>query len=594
MNEIMSIENPQGVSSNNNGKTIKDYIFLIYRRKFQILIVATIIFILSIAAALLLPPVYRSSSTILIEQQEIPKELVRSTITSFADQRIQVISQRVMISSNLWKVIEKYNLYEKAREKSPREVIIANMRKDINLRMINAEVVDPRSGRPVEATIAFSLSFESPSPGLAQKVANELTSLYLNENLKDRTQMAAETSDFLGEEVSKLEVVVSNLEEKLALFKEKNVNSLPELTQVNIQLMDRTERELLEVDRELSNLEERKIYLKSELAQLNPSSTVYSESGERILSPSGRLKVLQSEYIKKSAIYSDSHPDILKIKREIDALKSENGVTDANLEIEKQLIDLQSERISSQEKYSNQHPDIIKINKSIADLQKYRQELAVRENVIPNAKYDNPAYIQLLAQLEAANAESASLKNKQILLRRKLSDLEERLISAPGVERDYKNLTRNYDNSITKYQEIKAKQMEAQLAQSLELGRKGERFTLIEPPLTPENPIKPNRMAILFVGILFAIGASLGLAFLMDAIDGNVHGRKAMTQLLGETPIAVIPYIVTEDEIRARSRFIKYAVIFFSALVLLASLAIHLFFIPIDTLFYIVINKLVG
>src|ERR1043165_8570379 len=105
-------------------------------------------FIIGLLVTLLLPSVYRSTATILIEQQEIPEDLVRSTVTSFADQRIEMISQRVMTSSNLWSVIEKFDLYADERHRKPREYIIDAMRDDIDRQVISADVVDPRSGRP--------------------------------------------------------------------------------------------------------------------------------------------------------------------------------------------------------------------------------------------------------------------------------------------------------------------------------------------------------------------------------------------------------------------------------------------------------------
>src|SRR5580700_7786647 len=167
-----------------------------WRRRRIFWIVASVALAATIALAVVLPSTYRSMATILIEQQEIPQELVRSVITSFADQRVQVISQRVMTTQNLLSLIERYNLYPDIRQKEPREVLLAKMRKDIGMHMISADVIDPRSGTPTHATIAFSVSYQSHSPDLALKVANELTSLYLNENLTSRTQLTAQTSSF--------------------------------------------------------------------------------------------------------------------------------------------------------------------------------------------------------------------------------------------------------------------------------------------------------------------------------------------------------------------------------------------------------------
>ena len=97
--------------------------------------------------AMLLPARYRSSGTILIEQQELPADLVRSTVTSFADQRIQVISQRVMTTETLLKLIHRFELYADERGGESREELIERMRSDIDFRMISADVIDPRSGR---------------------------------------------------------------------------------------------------------------------------------------------------------------------------------------------------------------------------------------------------------------------------------------------------------------------------------------------------------------------------------------------------------------------------------------------------------------
>jgi succinoglycan biosynthesis transport protein ExoP len=125
-----------------------DYLAAFRRRRGLILLIAGIIFIIGLIAASVWPPTYLSSATILIEEQEIPNELIQSTVTSFAAQRIQVISQRVMARSNLLKIVEEYNLYEEDLQRDTTEVVLAKMRDDIGIDMITAEVVDPRTGRP--------------------------------------------------------------------------------------------------------------------------------------------------------------------------------------------------------------------------------------------------------------------------------------------------------------------------------------------------------------------------------------------------------------------------------------------------------------
>src|SRR5690606_18860856 len=107
--------------------------------------------------------------------------------------------------------------------------ILAAMREDIKLNMISAEVVDPRTGRPTAATIAFSLGFEGENPQQVQRVANELTTLYLQENIRARTLRADETYTFLSEEAGRLTAQIARLEERLAEFKSRHADNLPEL-----------------------------------------------------------------------------------------------------------------------------------------------------------------------------------------------------------------------------------------------------------------------------------------------------------------------------------------------------------------------------
>lgn len=567
-------------------KTFADYLAIIKRRRGPLVVVASAVLILALAVAFGLPPVYRSKAVILIEQQEIPQDLVPTTVTSFADQRIQMISQRVMTSSNLLDIIKKYDLYAEDREKAPLEVVIDGMREDIEMQTVSADVVDPKSGRPTQATIAFTLSYESRFPDLAQKVANELVSLYLNENLKTRTEVATQTSKFLSEEAEKLKARVAELETRLAAFKEKNVGKLPEMMNINLELMDRSERDLVEVDRAISSLEERRIYLQSELAKLSPNSQMFSETGERILGPADRLKVLRTEYLSMAARYSPDHPDVVRLKKEIEALDAETGGTSARGEIEVQLKGLRAELAELRKKYSAEHPDVIKLGRTVESLEKELAAAPPPRRTAPAEEPDNPAYIQLLANLEGANSEIASLREKQKELRAKIAAYERRLNEAPQVEREYRELTRDYETASAKYQEITTKQMAAQVSQTLETERKGERFTLIEPPLLPEQPAKPNRLAIVLIGVMLSFAGGFGSVAMTEAMDPTIRGRRMVTELLGVAPLATIPYIDTAADVRGRA---MTSALFFSGAVLtiaLCLIAVHLFFMPLDVLWY--------
>ena len=263
---------------------------------------------LALLAAFFWPPMYRSTGTILIEQQEMPEDFVRSAVSSYADQRIQVISQRVMTSANLLEIISKYNLYPDDRRTKAREAIVANMRQDIKLNMISADVVDPRQGRATKATIAFSVSYENRSPQVAAAVANELTSLYLRENLETRKQQAAGSADFLSTEAQRIGAQVTDLERQLAAFKSKHENSLPEYAQLNVQLASRAQDDLRELDSRVRALDQQIVFLDAQLAQINPTGTMYGDSGQRVMGTRDQLKLLKTQYAAAVATYSPDHP----------------------------------------------------------------------------------------------------------------------------------------------------------------------------------------------------------------------------------------------------------------------------------------------
>jgi polysaccharide chain length determinant protein (PEP-CTERM system associated) len=519
---------------------VGDYIAILKRRKMQLIVPAAIILLLSTVFAVGLPSIYRAEATILIEQQEIPSELVRSTVTSYAGERIQVISQRVMTTQNLGKIIDNYGLYVDKREDTSITLLAEALQKDIELDMISADVVDPRSGRPTTATIAFTLAYSDKDPRIAQKVTNELVSLYLDENLRQRTKSALETSSFLGAEAERLNQEISKLEGLLADFKEKHVNNLPELQQLNIRLMERNERELSSTISQIRNLEERKIYLQSELAQVTPSTDIYNSRGSRVMGTEDRFRSLQAEYLALATRYTDDHPTLIKMKEEIEVLK-------------KELDENPSGRRSTQA--------------------------------------DNPAYLQLQTQLQAAETELESFITVREQLREKIKDFEERLMQSPHVEREYLNLTRDYDNALNKYREVKSKQLEAQLAESLERERKGERFSLIEPPQLPEKPDKPNRLAILLLGIVLSFVGGLGNVAIRESMDQTVYGSKGIIAITKSPPLAVIPYIQSGE---VKPRISKSSTLVISGLLAAVGgvlLSVHVFYKPLDVILYIVLRK---
>jgi len=577
----------------------------------------------TIATAFLWPPTYSSTGTILIEQQELPADLVRSTVSTYASQRVQVIAQRVMTTENLMGIIERYNLYPDLRKREPREEVVAKMRKATSLEMISADVIDPRNGQPTKATIAFSLTYSNRSPQLAAQVANELVSLYLQQNIETREKTAQDAVTFLQSESVRLSHDIDTQQAKIAAFKRKNANDLPELTQLNLTDLNQTQNEILETDTQIQSYEQQLIFLDSQLAQINPTAQVYDSTGQRVQSPEDLLKSLRSQYARDSALYAPDFPDVVREKREIAALeKSVRGEKPGNLvnDYRRELEDAQTRLDDAKHRYAPDHPDVIRLQKLVDSLQ---QQVRTAEKIAvsgaaaargggvagsaaaasaravpnpsifdPDAEADNPSYVQLRTQREAAANEKKALEDKKATLQARYDDYERRLALTPAVERAYSEMLRDLSSDQSQYAEIRGKLMEADIADNLETERKGERFTLIEPPLVPEEPASPNRPLILAFGFLAAFGMALGMVSLLESIDGSVRGRLDLQQLLTVPPLATIPLMLTSVDHANRRRRRRYALAGAAGSLALALLAVHLLYRPLDVLWAIALRQL--
>jgi uncharacterized protein involved in exopolysaccharide biosynthesis len=571
------------------GKEPREYLAALRRHKVQIVVLTAILAALITVIAIALPAIYRSTATILVQEQEVPPDLVRSTITSYADERIQVISQQVMTRAVLLNLVDKYDLYEKYRDRAKTDQVLDFMRRDIKISPVDANISDRSSGRRVNATIAFNISYDSPDPEHAQQVVNELVSLFLNENLKVRQQSAAETTAFLTQEADRLAAQIQDMDAKLATFKRRNVGRMPDSSAVNMQLSERTDTELLRIDNQIGMLQDRRVALQSQLLLVSPTLPAGAPA-ERVQAPEDRLRILQSQYATASGIYGADHPDIRRLQREIAQLQEQTGASVRQASSSNELKDLETTLATLRERYSEDHPDVQRIRRSIAALKASGATGADSDPPTKNAarataaKYENPAYVSLLTQIETARREIEQLTELKNEMRGKQRTYDARLLQIPDVEREYRDLTRDYDNAQTRYREVRAKQMQAEIAEELEKNRKAERFSVGEPANLPSGPYRPNRMHIMLGGIVASVLAALGIAWLREAFDPSIKGPRQLTQFTTVPLLTAIPYIETRAERAANRRQSWIVVVAVLAFTTVYLLGIHLYLKPLSGL----------
>lgn len=573
-------------------RSFPDYLALLRRRRTLILAVGVFLLAASAALAFLLPAVYRSTATILIEEQEIPPDLVRSAIATYADQRIETIKQQVLSRSTLWRIVEQYDLYKSLRKRSPTEEVLNRFTKDIQIEVMNVKVIDRRTQNPTQATIAFTLAYDGESPELAQKVANELTSLFLGENLKTRERHAQETTAFLKRESENLSKHIQELEEKIVSVKQRAGGALPELVQLNMQMMNQAQRELIDADRDIRSFRERKTYLEGELASLKPHTPIISASGERLLDSGERLKALRAKYASESAYLAPDHPDIIKMKQELSSLEKEPGATDGQDELSKRLMAERAALADLRERASDSHPDVVRALEVVASLERELQAATLRASKPSSIKPENPAYINIQSQLASTTASLQALEAARVDLKRRMAEFAARLELTSTIEPEYQDLVRDRENSVHKYQEITSRLMEAQVSAELEVQRKGERFSLINPPELPEKPDRPNRLAILLLGAFLAMAGGLGSGVAADNLDSTIYTADQLGRIMRTVPLATIPYLPSEDEVAALGR--RRAAVGLAGLgvVAMGALVVHLAWMPLDVLWFTIMRKL--
>lgn len=539
---------------NRGGISLQDYLTVLRRRRFSMSWVFLAVMLGASAVTWIVPQRYRAAAFIRIQAPEIRDGLLTSAVDpASTEARIDLMRDRVIRNPNLEPIIEEFSLYAEY----PAEERPSLMRSDIDTpRVLNSD--NPRVQFLGPETIGFEVAFLHASPEISQGVANRLAALFLEENVESRTEVVAETSSFLAEQAEVLKVELARTEAALAEFKRRNNGSLPENTDLNLQLLDRAQRDIDGIEREIRTLQERKNLLVAELAQTSASATLYSETGEPILGTEERLELLRREYVTMVARYSLEHPDLLRVRREIELLSQEEGATFTadvallQLEIEARRAELAELR----QRYAEDHPNVSQLQRTIDGM--VEQLGTAPDTLATSREPNNPEYIRLQLQLEAVDTELGALREDREELRARLLELETRIGRAPETEREAIMLTRDYEIARQDYNEIRQKQAEAERAVVIEDQQRAEHYVLQRRAPLPTSPAQPNHATIMAIGLFLALTAAIGFGLMKEAFDTTIRGPKDLRAMIDAAPIAVIPSVPNRNDVlrRALSRVV--------------------------------------
>jgi uncharacterized protein involved in exopolysaccharide biosynthesis len=419
---------------------------------------------------------------------------------------------------------------------------------------VKVPVLDPDSSRERDIISAFTVDYGSRDPETALKASTWLTNAFLEASRANLQVRAKAAAQFYRVQAEQYRQEIAKAESKLAAFKAKNFGNLPELTDLNLNLMDRTQRDLDDVEQQERSLRQEKVFLEQQLEQARNAGT-----------DEGMLAQLQAEYNKKLATYDENHPDMIALRRQIDTLKAGGGAIDslslpAQLQAQKQIL------AQARQRYSEDHPDVKRIERQIKSLE---TRIASGEKNAANV-VGSPAVVQLKTQINALDTQLGGLDRRSTELRTKLESMQKRVEATPQTEREYKTLTRDLDLAHQKYDEINKSLMDAELTSAAIASGRSDELSLVQAPSLPAKPAKPKRIAIAAIGLMLAILLSLTAVVVAESVDQTVRGSRDVRRVLDLAPLGVIPEI--QDAIATHRQRLRMAAL--TACVVIASTAI--------------------
>ncbi|EPY01233.1 GumC family protein [Magnetospirillum fulvum] len=580
---------------------IHDYLAILKRRRLPFFVTFFAVLTLSVIFTSLWSS-YRSTAMVQIQQPDIPESVATpsgvpsaSQIQALADQRINQIQQRITSTAALVDIITKFDLYPSARRSKPMTEIVEAMGKKIKLEMVSADMANPAAAQRLQsgqlAAIAFTVSFDYADPLKTQLTVSDLIGRFLDEDAKQRREQAAETSAFLARQVTELDAKMLVQEKAISDFRAAHAENRPEALALNQQNAANIAISIQSVETRIAEIERTRGDIMAQLAVVDPYSRVIAD-GQILTTPAIQLKALQAKYSTSLGQYGEFHPDVIKLRRQIEGLRSQMGQSPETADLNAQIIDTQTGLAAAETTLGPDHPDVRAYQRRKAELET-RLAVASREPLrheTLKADADNPAYLMLVAQSNSARNQHAALLVQRTTLERQLAKLRQAIAETPAVEQQYAALARDYDNSQLRYRELNAKKMAADMSATVEQNGKSERLVLLNPAELPTDT-RPKRSLLLAAGLFLSLVAGIVMIGLTESLSRSVHGTSHLAALTGVAPLVTISHIFTHDEQAAARRHQVLVAGLVSGGLVLAAVLINALVIPLDVVWSTVLRK---
>lgn len=506
----MEVENARGFS---------DYFAAIKRRRRLMAVIALPVFIGAVILALALPKIFIAPAEFQFERSALEEiEGARNNREQYEDEFVAKLSELVLNSENLKKVKDELKLVED----------IGEIRDGVEVEMVTQRILDPQSGRQKDVNSGFKVSYQAATADAAQKVSNWLANTFVTLSRQNRHNRIVHTTQFLESEAERYRVQIAQLQTKLADFKSKHIGQLPESAQANMTLRDRADQDINDVQQQIRTLEQNRIFLESQLQQA------------QVAPDNDAIRDLETEYRRNASTHDPSHPDMLALRKQIDAARR-MGTTRGDTTLAAQLVMQREILAQTRQRYSADHPDVRRLERQIATLE---SRIAAGEKTDSSlAQPLDPIVVQLKTQLRGTDNQIASLQIRLAELRAKSSQLTGQIGSSPQVEKDYQTLMRDVGLANEKYNQMLNQRMDAEFSAAATLAGSGDEFRLSHAAVLPMRAAKPSRPAIAIIGLILGSVLAMLAGLGAEAFDQTVRGSRDVIALLGASPLAVIPDI---------------------------------------------------
>jgi polysaccharide chain length determinant protein (PEP-CTERM system associated) len=496
---------------------------IVIRRRWIVLIPLCISLTAGIYLAFTLPRTYQASTSILVHAQTVPGNYVKSIVSSGINNRISTISQQVMSRSNLEKIIDQFALFESGNSGGMYlEDKIEVMRNRIKVKLT----------RTRRGTDAFSISYTGKDPDKVMRIANTLSSYFMDENLKLREAQAIGTSEFLDAELEKTRKRLVDREKNLSEYRAKFLGGLPDELESNLRTLDRLQQQLSDKQATLRDAKNAVNTLNTQIFQLKEMAQRGGAQLSSLDSMDGGFEGTENEAELKQAekIY------------------------------ESLLL-----------RYTSQHPDVKKLQVTIEKLKvKIKEEARAFEEVQgsePDKNAKSPAFkksrtlIQLEMQLDRIKSDINSLNTDMKKIQVSTALYQKRVENTPKREQDLLSLKRDYGNIKDVFNSLLDRKLEAELAVNMEKKQKGEQFRILDHARVPEKPISPDIKKIIVFSIAAGMGAAAGIIFLLEIFNASIRWDEDIETKLGLPILASIPPLKkTGDGLRKKIDIVLFLV----------------------------------